>query len=370
MPARSTWATISLLLLPGLISAAEPAPARSRPIQLTFTQRSPHSGLENVLAKMDIDLDRIIKKPKDADAQRAIWQYDISQHPFDVVIPAGYKRDVPHGLLVWMGNVEVPSGWLEVLAKEKLIVVTPVETNERMMPVAAGLALDAVYNMTRRYTISPQRIYVAGYSAGAQRAAWVLRAFPDVFRGGIFIMGGWFYRVEPSFDKWFFEDDWKLVEYAADIRWLDPQWKGAFEKLKSQVKIVLVRGENDDFFKHTVLLERAQYEGLRLDGFLRAHYLEIPAFGHAPPDAGYFEKAVMALEAPPGAPPTTGPTKSATPHGDQVAHARRMLTTAQHGQGMRVLCERILKEYPTTPSAPMAQRGLDYLDREEKKPRR
>src|SRR5256885_16876295 len=103
------------------------------------------------------------------------------------------------------------------------------------MPIVAGLALDAVYNMIRRYTISRERIYIAGYSAGAQRASWIIRAFPDVFRGAYLMMGGWFYHIDYSYDGWFFEDNLNLEGYAAYVQGLDPQWKGPFDKLKTQV---------------------------------------------------------------------------------------------------------------------------------------
>src|SRR5438128_1605217 len=68
------------LLLFLLLASAAPAPRR---LQLTFTQRSPQSSLDNVLAKMDIDLYRLMK-PKEADVQHTIWQYDLSQQRFDI----------------------------------------------------------------------------------------------------------------------------------------------------------------------------------------------------------------------------------------------------------------------------------------------
>src|SRR5256885_15009603 len=61
---------------------------------------------------------------------------------------------------------------------------------------------------------------------------------------------------------------------------------------------VIVRGEKDELFDGALKDGRDQYEGLVLDGFVRASYLEA-AGGHVIPDATTFEKALVALEAQP-----------------------------------------------------------------------
>src|SRR5205814_10500332 len=70
------------------------------------------------------------------------------------------------------------------------------------------------------------------------------------------------------------------------------------------------------------------HESLRLDGFQHT-YIELPGHGHNHPDMSTFERALAALEAKPARAPTTGPIRgNERPHPDQLAQARRLLTTA------------------------------------------
>jgi poly(3-hydroxybutyrate) depolymerase len=46
--------------------------------------------------------------------------------------------------------------------------------------------------MKRLYRIDENRICVSGFSAGAGLASQLVCGYPDVFRGGYFLMGGGF----------------------------------------------------------------------------------------------------------------------------------------------------------------------------------
>ncbi|HEX8524826.1 MAG TPA: hypothetical protein VF669_21420 [Tepidisphaeraceae bacterium] len=359
----------SLLFVNAVLAA--PTTQSIRRTQLSFTERSPQSNIDVLLARLQIDLSKHFK-PKDAQTTRTLWQYDLSQQKFDLVVPPSYNRNTPHGLFIWLGNCPVSDDWLNILAAHQLIYVSPVDGHNRVTAVQAGLALDAVHNLRKRFTVNKERVYVAGFSAGAQRAAWVLRAYPEIFRGGVFMMGGWFYITDVHRDGWWW-DQHKVEtdgEYSPYAIGLDPQWRGPLDRLKTQISIVLVRAEADDWFGSNIKSERAQYEGLRLDGFTRAHYIEIPGSDHVPPNPETFAKAVAALQAAPIAPPTTAPTKSATLHPDQLAQAQRLLTTAQRGLNMHNLLQKLIRDYPASPLTPIAQRGLDWVNREEHKPAR
>jgi hypothetical protein len=113
--------------------------------------------------------------------------------------------------------------------------------------------------------------------------------------------------------------------------------------------------------------------GLRLDGFERAWWIEVPKLGHRPPDAAWFERGLALLEAEPVPAPTTRPTNDLRPGPGQVAQARRILATAlssieasrKSGRAPGAAAAQYLRqavdEYPTTPVADEPRRLLDEL---------
>jgi predicted esterase len=332
--------------------------ARTR---VTFTQRSPLSGPESVFLRLDREPPQ--RTPQMAEWTKSVekWVYQLPREPFEVVVPAGYKKLSPHGLVVWLGSGQVPDAWLAALAQQKLILIGPANRfDERVTIVRVGLALDAVYNAKKKYAIDDKRIYLAGYSGGALLGSWMIRAYPDVFDGALLMMGGWFYHVNrmPSdfSPNRVDEDAW----YPS--RWtLGPRWKLPLEQIKRDTKIVLMRGERDDAFGYSIEQERAQYEGLRLDGFLHARYLEIPGASHNLPSAAWFAKGLKAFDSSPAPPPTTQPTQDAQPSADAIAQADRILAVAKRSDwnDMDALAQRIIDDYPHTPAADEARAFLE-----------
>src|SRR4051812_11233264 len=78
-----------------------PAPGSTGRLHLTFTERSPLSAPEVVMAR----LDELRRGVTEANARKSCT-YDLADESFDAVVPAGYKPLVPHGLFVWMGVTE------------------------------------------------------------------------------------------------------------------------------------------------------------------------------------------------------------------------------------------------------------------------
>jgi hypothetical protein len=157
--------------------------AGSKRLHLTFTERSPLSTLDIVLPRFDPN--HSSQKPSDTAKTRL--GYDLAEESFEAFIPSTYKSDVPHGLFVWVsaGNAEVPSAWLDVFGRHKLIWISANNSgNQRYVPIRMGLALDAVYNMRKRYNIDDNRVYISGASGGAGVASVLLRGFPSVFEIG------------------------------------------------------------------------------------------------------------------------------------------------------------------------------------------
>jgi hypothetical protein len=155
------------------------APASTGRLHLTFTERSPLSTLDVVLRRMDYT--------NLAASAAASLEYDLTRLSFEVFVPPTYRPDAPHGLFVWLGVTDVSPTWLKVLARHKLILVGA--NTRRGHPALYGPPLDAVHNLKKLYNIDPNRVYASGFSAGGALATMMVRGFPEVFRGGLFLYG-------------------------------------------------------------------------------------------------------------------------------------------------------------------------------------
>lgn len=337
-------------------------------LPLKFTERSPLSSAAEQRARgapaaiaptMGRD-GRIITEP----------DHDLSAETFDVYVPSSYSPSTPYGLFVWMGVTEISPSWPDILARHRMIVVAPQNMVKNPNPLAhAGLPVDAVHNMKRRYAIDADRVYLSGFSGGGLEAADELHYYPDVFRGAFFINGENFYDghwspqgvLEPS-----------TAEYR---RWGGPL---TYDQLKRSLRIVILTGENDPVFEPDI--SRMNFAGLTLDGFEHVTYFEIPRGGHNHPDDTWFERAINALDHPPNnRPPATQPTDDRHPNAAQLAQAKRLLAQAQEeldtvypgspgvprmmqDRARRAL-EQLIKDYPTTPSAETGRQLLDWMQR-------
>lgn len=338
-------------------------PAATGRLHLTFAERSPLSALNVVSERMGY----LSLSPRAA----ASFEYDLARLSFEVVVPSTYKPDVPHGLLVWMGVADFSPAWLGALARHQLILIV---ANTRRGHVALhGPPLDAVHNLKKLYHIDESRVYASGFSAGGSLATMMVRGFPEVFRGGLFLMGGCFYisykgengRREPTIEE------------------MHPGWKGPLDRLKQEMRLVIMKGGMDT--EWTPQEGRCDYEALRLDGFTRVSYLEVPGLGHRPPDAWWFEQGIAALDQSVSlTPPLTSPTAEPDPLPSQVAQAQRILAAGRYYLELKLppvseaakdrirksyqdkarqYLQRVRTEYPTTPAAAKARELLQGMDR-------
>ena len=338
-------------------------PAATGRLHLTFAERSPLSALDVVLDRMEYTS----RSPRTA----AGFTYDLTRLAFEVFVPPTYQPDVPHGLFIWMGVADVSPAWLDVLARHKLILV--VANTRRGRPALYGPPLDAVHNMKKLYNIDGDRVYAAGFSAGGNVAAMTVRGFPEVFRGGLFLMGGYFYRSYQGVTG----------PREPTIEGVSPHWKGPLDQIKQQVKLVIMKGGSD---REWIPQEgRCDEQALRLDGFTHVSHFEVPGLGHRPPDAAWFEQGIVALDyAAPLTPPLTSPTTEPRPVPSQMAQAQRILATAQYYLDLKVppvseerrkqirqsyqekaraCLQRVQTEYPTTPASVKARALLEEMER-------
>lgn len=327
-------------------------PAAKRPV-VKFTERHPLSNLDEISARTEFN-------PKAEPNLRS--DYDLADEAFELVVPRGYRRGVPHGLFVFLPPSEAPApeGWLRELARRRLIWASPRNAgNDRGWPIKLQLALDTVHNVKQRYDIDPARVYIAGYSGGGSMASILIRGYPEVFTGAYCMLGYSFTGTR--------ELESGRVESTLFLR----PWHGQLERRKKEVCLVLMDGEGDPTCRPGAA--RAEAEGLRLSGFERVHWIEVPKLGHRPPNAAWFAKGLDLLESEPKPLPTTRPTAEANPGPGQVAQARRILASALSsmetakkrgippGPAGRQYLRQVINEYPTTPAAAEARGILENL---------
>jgi hypothetical protein len=345
---------------------AQPATARGAVghQRLTFTKRHPLGTLDEVVRRLDIHFENMLP----SDVALAKQEYDLANESFEVFVPSTYKPDVPHGLFVWVGVTPVSPDWFDVLGRHKLISVTAIPVKSTIGFSRARLPLDAVYNMKGLYRINQNRIFVSGFSAGAGMASRLICGFPEVFSGGYFLMGGGFCVAHKTASG----------SYEPTLERLAPDWKGPQNKIRKDLRLVLMRAEGDTIYSPQE--DRAQYTGLLLDGFERVNYLVLPSGGHRPPNAPSFERGLMALESPPRAALVTSPTDQPNPLPGQIGQAQRILATAllklerkypeqyskeqverirkSNQDRARKYLQQVISDYPTTPAAAKARQLL------------
>jgi hypothetical protein len=347
--------------LPGqCCAAAEPGPAPVGRTRLTFTERHPLSSLDELCRRSGYGPGSFAsdegKKPA----------YDLADESFEVYVPPGYKPGAPHGLLVWIsaGEAAVPPAWFDVLRRHRMIWVCANNAgNRREGAVRSWLALDAVHNITRRYSVDGDRIYIGGFSTGGGLALQDVQWFPDVYRGAYSMMCSNLYENRKNeAGKW--ERTLRLKQ-----RWAQ---EVPLERLKKELKIVIMRGALDP--QWTPADGRSECEGLQFDGFERVNFVEVPKTGHALPPAAWFERGLVALEAPPKKPPAAGRAAladrivaTALLHLDECKGARRNgihEAAVQSEASARRYLRLVLDQYPTTPAAARAGKLLEELGSE------
>lgn len=221
----------------------------------------------------------------------ALDKLDFAAESFELIVPPaprlqGEGDDTPPGLLVWISpsNTGEPQReWLDELAKRRLIWVCANDAgNERRPLERLALAVEAGEQIKARWKIDAARVYVGGTSGGGRCASMVAPMFPDLFRGGYYIVGCNYFRPLP--DPRNPELSWRAYFPQPEPALLDLARKGS--------RFVLLTGETDANRPQTL----STFEhGYKQDGFMHVSYFEVPGMGHANPDAWWFGKGLDAL---------------------------------------------------------------------------
>jgi len=258
-PVRLIVTFVAVIVAGGVPAMGQGGDDRDTPqrgaFSVTFTRRTSASTFARLRQRIKLN------------PSKDVTEYDIAGETYELYVPPDYQPGVPHGLLVWINAIDHGRPFEHlwpVLEKRHMIWIgannsgNDNETHRRM-----ALALDAVYNMAKRYTIDKDRVYVAGFSGGGRVSSRLAPAYPDVFQGGFYLCG---------------------ANYAANIH----------KAAKARSRFVLLTGENDFNLKNT----REVYHKYTATRFRFATLIEVPGLAHDIPDAQWFEKGIAALDAP------------------------------------------------------------------------
>jgi predicted esterase len=275
---RQAIACVVLLATISIASATQAEDLSSAAdLTLTFTQKSPLSD--------PAKLARRGGWPLDALRREADPTYDLATESFAAYVPAAYDGSKPFGLMVWINagpNGDIPPEWKPVLDRHQLIWIGANNGgNPRQFLIRMGMAIDAVENMKARYKIDDDRIYIAGASGGAKVANILGVAWPEVFRGGFYMIGSAHYRDVPTGEPkhfWFKGFNAPAAKLLVDAR--------------QRNRHVFFTGEKDINRKAI----QDMYAAYKADKFLHLTLLDEPEVGHELPKAEPFEKGVVALD--------------------------------------------------------------------------
>ncbi|HXU29241.1 MAG TPA: carboxypeptidase regulatory-like domain-containing protein [Thermoanaerobaculia bacterium] len=247
-----------------------PSPAvahRTGIFSATLPERSPRSELGELLRRTGVSRREIEADPNGG-------RYDLAHESFSLVVPETYRPEVPHGLLVWVspspiGGASRPD-LLRELALRRLIWVGANDAgNERPRWYRFALALDAAHNLAKLYRIDPERIYIAGYSGGGRVSSVLSVAYPEVFRGGLLMVGCDWFRPLPIPDR-------------PGTSWPALYPKPAKQDLdlaKSRNRYVFLTAERD----FNRIQTREVFHAFEREGFAHTAYIEVPGIGHYGP---------------------------------------------------------------------------------------
>jgi len=228
--------------------------------------------------------------PEFAEAVRAkkakgVNNKDDSDPSWQVYVPGSYDDTLPYGVLAYINSGDsggIVGGWQPVLDKHHIIWIGADKSgNSQPTSYRYALAVDGVRRIQEKYRIDPQRVYLSGNSGGGRVCSQLMLLNADLFAGGYPHIGCNPYRNLPLPDGKFLASKLqvspKLMKLAA-----------------GKNRYVFLTGEKDFNRDHTRLIAN-QYKS---DGFQHVTYLEVPGMDHTSPNAEWFEKGIVALDAP------------------------------------------------------------------------
>ena len=210
--------------------------------------------------------------------------YDVTKETFEVLVPKDYKPTESHGLFIWISasaEPNIPKDWEPVLAEKKLIFVGAKNSgNPRDIFDRMRMAIDANYNLRKRYNVDGRRVYLSGMSGGSRVASNLGVTYAEMFSGTMCFMGVNFYTDIPAGDgkAWgpsYLPDDQVLA------------------LAKKFCRYVLVTGTKEMNHANTL----GVYEsGFKKEGFSNVKLIDIPDQGHSLPGGQWLKQGIEFLD--------------------------------------------------------------------------
>ena len=251
---------------------------------ISFTKRSPLSEIETIKARLG---NRMIQLEL---AERRDAPYDLSKELFEVYVPTDNQPGTRYGLVVWIhpqGSGRIRESYKPVMDEHHLIWIAPSKSGNNL-PLWHRIApaIDAAHNMKKRYDIDPARVYVGGFRDGARSASFLAVAYPELFHGGFYLHGGYYFRkiavpTEPG-------------RYFYHFQTPPPN---TLKLIKQRNRYVLLSGDHDLHRKAEILV-KATYEAYKRGGFSHVAYIKIPGMRRGYPNPAWFGKCIAFLEHP------------------------------------------------------------------------
>jgi poly(3-hydroxybutyrate) depolymerase len=217
-------------------------------------------------------------------ASDAIPDYDVAREKYQVVVPKEYTHAAAYGLFIWINpgdGAGLPGGWEAVLARHKFIGISAYKSgNPRNAFDRFRLAIDAAFNMPKRFNIDAKRVYVSGFSGGGRISSMLGVSYADIFTGMIPVCGVNFYKNVPIGNGKVF-----------GLSYIPPD--EALEIAKRNSRIMLITGEKDFNRENTKVMFD---NGFKVEGFKSVQYVEVPGLAHAPCPAEWLDKALAMME--------------------------------------------------------------------------
>ena len=155
------------------------------------------------------------------------------------------------------------------------------------LPSAPGAAVELEDGVTfdrerwvRRRPVRPDRIWVGGISGGGKTASRMALLYPEVFRGGLFVVGASYFPPVPMRDG----RVWDVGIRVSATR-------EVLQRLRTR-RFVLVTGEND--FNHESVLD--MHRAYEKDGLPNVLLLDVPGMYHGMPSSDVLEEALGFLD--------------------------------------------------------------------------
>jgi len=162
-----------------------------------------------------------------------------------------------------------PKKWHKVFDDHKIIYVGANKSGNKQDVTGRRIpfAVDAALNMKLRYNIDESRIYISGFSGGGRTSSGVSVAYPDIFRGALYICGCNAPRSMPPSKE--------LVSF-----------------MTTRNRYVFLTGEKDFNLGDTKGVLSA-YKGLKVKN---TKFLSVPEMAHNTPGEAWFKKAIEYLD--------------------------------------------------------------------------